>query len=294
MLHLITGGSSGLGYKIAEYILDDNSNNRVIVLCRNISKVKTLVDKYNKRLSVIQCDLSKKESILKSIKNIQSILKDQKISILINNAGIMGVPFAKTDDNFESHFGINVFGHFVLTKALLDCNLIDDKARIITISSEMSRLGKINFDNLEYDLTERRVNKWFAYSRSKLGNLIFVNGLYNYVQKQNKNILCISVHPGYIRTNITHSLRSATNINVFSRVFVMLADKFLAADINQGILSTIYAIKDNNIVNCDYIYPDKNFKNMKCKNKLNEFLNNQVNSLWQYLTDKMNNDNIKS
>lgn len=101
------------------------------------------------------------------------------LHILCNNAGVMALPHRTTADGFEMQLGTNHLGHFALTGLLLERLLETPGARVVTVSSTVHRIGRIDFDGLAGSLREppshgeRRYRKWAAYRQSKLANLLF-------------------------------------------------------------------------------------------------------------------------
>ncbi|HYB23320.1 MAG TPA: SDR family NAD(P)-dependent oxidoreductase, partial [Solirubrobacteraceae bacterium] len=96
---------------------------------------------------------------------------DGDIDILINNAGIMIPPYSQTADGFEMQFGTNHLGHFALTNLLLE----RVRGRVVTVSSGAHRMGRIDFEDLNWERKPYRA--WRAYGQSKLANLLFTSEL---------------------------------------------------------------------------------------------------------------------
>jgi NAD(P)-dependent dehydrogenase (short-subunit alcohol dehydrogenase family) len=109
---------------------------------------------------------------LKSIKECADKLKTKcsRIDILINNAGLGGVPYIKTEDGFETQFGVNHLGHFYLTNLLLDLVKSSAPSRIINVTSMAHKGVKMNWDDLQ---SEKSYASFFAYRQSKLANCLF-------------------------------------------------------------------------------------------------------------------------
>ena len=119
----------------------------------------------------------------------------------------MNTPFGRTKDGFETQFGTNHLGHFLLTDLLLPILKSSAPARIVNLSScyhDMAkrREGRIDFSDLNYDT--RKYDGWEAYAQSKLANLLHARHLAKL--HADNSILSVSVHPGWVRTNlIRHS-----------------------------------------------------------------------------------------
>ena len=96
---------------------------------------------------------------------------DEDIDVLINNAGVMDIPQARTADGFEMQFGTNHLGHFALTNLLLP--RITD--RVVVVASGAHRFGKIRLDDLNWE--RRRYQRHRAYGQAKLANLLFMSEL---------------------------------------------------------------------------------------------------------------------
>ena len=124
---------------------------------------------------------------------------DGPVHLLINNAGVMALPQRQTADGFEMQFGTNHLGHFALTGRLLASLTAAPGARVVTVSSEMHRIGRINFDDLQ---SEKRYQKWLAYGQSKLANLLFAGELGRRAAAAGLDLRSLAAHPGYATTNL--------------------------------------------------------------------------------------------
>ena len=118
------------------------------------------------------------------------------VDVLVNNAGIMAVPYAQTVDGFESQIGTNHLGHFALTNLLLP--KITD--RVVTVSSMMHLIGKISIKDLNWK--SRPYSAWLAYGQSKLANLLFTSELQRRLDAAGSAVKSLAAHPGYSATNL--------------------------------------------------------------------------------------------
>ena len=109
---------------------------------------------------------------MKSVKDCADRLKSKckRLDILINNAGLGGLPYSKTEDGFETHFGVNHLGHFYLTNLLLDLIKSSAPSRIVNVTSLAHKGIKMNWDDLQ---SEKSYGSFFAYRQSKLANCLF-------------------------------------------------------------------------------------------------------------------------
>ena len=132
---------------------------------------------------------------------------DGEIDLLINNAGVMVPPLGRTADGFELQFGTNHLGHFALTNLLLE----HVTGRVVTVSSGAHRMGRIDFDDLNWE--RRPYRAWRAYGQSKLANLLFTAELQRRLSAAGSTVLATAAHPGYAATNLQfHSGRRALDL----------------------------------------------------------------------------------
>lgn len=138
---------------------------------------------------MLKLDLASMSSIREFSRNFHRI--ESRLDILICNAGIMAVPKALTEDNFEMQLGVNHLGHFLLTNLLLDMLKLSSPSRIVVVSSMAHSFGKINKDDL---LSEKKYGKWGAYGQSKLANILFTRELAKKLEGTGVTVNCC--HPG--------------------------------------------------------------------------------------------------
>ena len=133
---IVTGANSGIGYETTRTLAIKGA--KVIMTCRNLEKGETarqtILGEHSKaQLKVMRLDLAD----LASVRSFADAFKAkyERLDVLVNNAGIMTVPYATTVDGFESQFGTNHLGHFALTGLLIDLVLNTPGARVVTVSS---------------------------------------------------------------------------------------------------------------------------------------------------------------
>jgi NAD(P)-dependent dehydrogenase (short-subunit alcohol dehydrogenase family) len=138
---------------------------------------------------------------LASVRQLAAKLSAERprIDLLINNAGVMGPPRTETADGFELQLGTNHLGHFALTGLLLGPVLATPAARVVTVTSPMHRVGRIDFGNLQ---RERGYNRWLAYGQSKLANLLFARELQLRLTAAGADAASMAAHPGYAATHL--------------------------------------------------------------------------------------------
>ena len=219
---IITGANSGLGAVTARELAGHGAN--VILAVRNTDKGAAAARQMTGQVEVRQLDLQDLSSVRQFADGIY------KADILINNAGIMAVPFALTVDGFESQIGTNHLGHFALTNLLLP-KLTD---RVVTVSSEMHRIGRISLDDLNWKT--RRYSAWPAYGQSKLANLLFTSELQRRLEASGSPLRALAAHPGYSHTNL-----QGQSGNKFGDKLMSAATGVVATDANFGARQTLYA-----------------------------------------------------
>ncbi|HEX3789839.1 MAG TPA: oxidoreductase [Pseudonocardiaceae bacterium] len=190
---VVTGASSGLGTVTARDLAEAGA--RVVLAVRNQAKGEQVAATINGSTEVRELDLS-------SLASVRSFAESWtgELDILINNAGIMAVPAGRTVDGFESHIGTNHLGPFALTNLLLP-HLTD---RVVTVSSGLARIGRIDFADLNWE--HRRYRPWRAYGQSKLANLLFTTELQRRLTEADSKVRAVAAHPGVAATSLDQHL----------------------------------------------------------------------------------------
>lgn len=243
---VVTGSNSGLGFEVAKALALKNCS--VILAVRNLDKGSIAIESIKKihptsNLHLYKLDLTDLSSIQNFSENVKKDFKG--IDFLINNAGVMNVPYSRTVDGFETQFGGNHLGHFALTGRLLD--FINENGRVVTVSSFLASRGIINFDDLN---SEKYYSASKSYSQSKLANLIFALELQKRLEKQGKNISSLAAHPGYSSTN----LFSKDNVGLFSLI-MEISSKIFAQSASQGAFPILRAALDENAKGGEFYGP---------------------------------------
>jgi NAD(P)-dependent dehydrogenase (short-subunit alcohol dehydrogenase family) len=237
---IITGSNTGIGYHMAYGLASKGAN--VVMACRNLEKAsdsrnKILKDFPKANIKLYQLDLADLDNI-KYFAN-KFINENDKLDILINNAGVMIPPYSKTKNNFELQFGTNHLGHFALTGLLLPLLEKNDNGRIITVSSIAHNPGIIDFNDLNSE--RKKYSKWGSYSQSKISNLCFAIELDRRLKAGGFSTISLASHPGYSNTELQRYSILWRILNVF---FAMSAKK--------GAEATLFAA--TNQIATEYIY----------------------------------------
>jgi NAD(P)-dependent dehydrogenase (short-subunit alcohol dehydrogenase family) len=160
---IVTGGNSGVGRATATAMAADG--HEVVIACRTVAKGHHAASTMPGNVDVRELDLADLASVRKFADTVDSV------DVLVNNAGVLGLPLTRTADGFEAHMGTNHLGHFALT-CLLGDRIRD---RVVAVASTNYTTAQIHFDDLNWE--QRRYNPWAAYGESKLANLLFVREL---------------------------------------------------------------------------------------------------------------------
>jgi NAD(P)-dependent dehydrogenase (short-subunit alcohol dehydrogenase family) len=160
---VVTGGNSGVGKATAAALAA--AGHSVVIACRTLPKAERAAAEMAGDVEVRHLDLAD----LGSVRTFAEAM--ETVDVLVNNAGILGMPLTRTADGFEAHIGTNHLGHFALT-CLLGDKITD---RVISVGSASYVFGRIHLEDLNWHT--RRYSKWAAYAQSKLANMLFIHEL---------------------------------------------------------------------------------------------------------------------
>ena len=220
---IVTGANSGIGRAAASALAGAGAN--VVLAVRSIEKGQAAAAGMPGNTEVRRLDLASLESVREFAQGWTG-----EIDILINNAGVMVPPLSRTAEGFELQFGTNHLGHFALTNLLLE----QVTGRVVTVSSTGHRMGRIDFDDLNWERKPYRA--WRAYGQSKLANLLFTSELQRRLSDAGSAVLAMAAHPGYAATNL--------QFHSGNRPFELIGasgNRVLAQDEDGGALPTLYA-----------------------------------------------------
>jgi len=221
---IVTGANSGIGRAAASTLAGAGAH--VVLAVRSLEKGRAAAAEMPGRTEVRELDLAS----LDSVRQFAAGWDLGEIDLLINNAGVMVPPLTRTTEGFELQFGTNHLGHFALSNLLLG----HVTGRVVTVSSTAHRIGKIDFDDLNWKHKPYRA--WRAYGQSKLANLLFTSELQRRLSAAGSTVLANAAHPGYASTNLQfHSGRRAFDL------VGSVGNRLLAQDENGGSLPTLYA-----------------------------------------------------
>ncbi len=202
---VVTGANSGMGLEVSRALARKNA--AVVLACRDNDRGRAASESIRSgipeaRVEVMTLDLASLASVRRFAEAFLG--GHNRLDVLVNNAGVLLVPYDTTEDGFERHFGINHLGHFALTGLLMDRLLATSASRIVTVGSRGHIMGRIDFANLMYESGEG-YSAARAYARSKLANLLFTYELQRRIAVT--DTIAVAAHPGGAATDLGRRMR---------------------------------------------------------------------------------------
>jgi NAD(P)-dependent dehydrogenase (short-subunit alcohol dehydrogenase family) len=249
---IVTGANSGLGFETALALAAHGAE--VTLAVRDTAKGDAAAEQILARAAQAQVEVRRLDlADLASIDEFTWLWREahpEGLDLLINNAGIMAIPRRETADGFEMQLGTNHLGHFALTGRLFEALRAD--GRIVTVSSQAHRMGKVDFDDL---MGQRKYGAWRAYGQSKLANLLFMRSLAERLERAGSTVMSVAAHPGYASTHLQAVGPEMRGQGWMNTVMGGL-NKVLAQSAAMGALPTLYAATFPAIRSGDYVGPD--------------------------------------
>lgn len=261
-IYVVTGANSGSGLATTEQLVRQGAH--VVAACRRVAAGQEAVGNLASErgsVEVMELDLNSLASVRRFVEAFKS--KHDKLHGLVNNAGIMNTPKGQTEDGFETQFGVNHLGHFLLTELLLDILKSSAPSRVVCVSSVahvgmQNRPAIIDFNDLHFE--KRKYDGVAAYNQSKLAIVIYARHLAK--RLEGTGVSVFSTHPGWIRSNlIKHTMPSWVQ-NILMRPFSGLLTMMSAVD---GAQTQLHCLLDDDAPNHSgefysqnsIIYPNK-------------------------------------
>ncbi|MFL4909492.1 oxidoreductase [Streptomyces sp. MMS24-I2-30] len=230
---IITGGSTGLGFQTASMFADKGAD--VLIACRDAANAAAAVDQIRARrpagtVRAGSLDLANLDSVQEFAREV--LAGQERLDVLVNNAGVMWTPLARTKQDFELQFGTNHLGHFALTGLLLPLLLRTPNARVTTVTSLAQTQGRIDFADLNWHT--RPYSTGAAYGQSKLANMMFVLELDRRLRAATLALTATASHPGWASTELTRH----------SPALLQQVSPWLGMRPDKGALTTMRAATD--------------------------------------------------
>lgn len=247
---VVTGGSRGLGLHVVRMLLQCNMH--VIIGCRKTTAGESAIAALRASgvtkgtVECFQLDTASLVSVRSFAKKVLSA--HPIVHILVNNAGIMFVPYSLTEDGIESHQAVNYIGHFVLTQELMPAlekagHQSPTKSRIVNVTSCAYAAGKINYS--DFNNTKGYIAS-AAYAQSKLAQLISTVHMSRLFLENNIPVNVYAVHPGIVNTELFDG-------TAFKKIFPWVP-KLLFKSPEKGAMPIAYAAISPLIENRSGIY----------------------------------------
>jgi NAD(P)-dependent dehydrogenase (short-subunit alcohol dehydrogenase family) len=239
---LVTGVSAGIGVETARSLVAHGAS--IVGAARNLAKAKAATTQIQRdakenggSLDLVELDLAD----LKSVRACADALvtKGKPFDLVIANAGVMATPFGYTADGFETQFGTNHLGHFVLVNRIV--SLMRTGSRLINVTSAGHRFSNVDLDDPNFQRTP--YDPFVAYGRSKTANILFAVAFDE--RHRQRGVGAAAVHPGGIHTELARHLDPARLQSSIDQMNRQLAKEgkppFQWKTIPQGAATSVWA-----------------------------------------------------
>src|SRR5271165_3169361 len=229
---VITGANSGLGLETARVLAAHRAT--VVLAGRDPGRTAAAPDRLRKQqpdaaVQTAELDLASLESVRKAAADLTA--RFPRLDLLINNAGVMFPPYSLTRDGYALQFGTNHLGHFALTGLLMPSLLTVPRSRVVTLSSNGHRTGRMN-----------------------LANLLFTYELQRRLAAANAQSIALAAHPGTARTDLTRHMSAVSSAAMSPRFAAV--NSWWVQDAKMGALPTLRAATDPAAIGGTYYGPD--------------------------------------
>ncbi|XP_070505099.1 retinol dehydrogenase 12-like [Chironomus tepperi] len=212
---IITGANAGIGK--ANAIDLAKRGGKIYIACRDKTRGENALNDIRKqsgsdKVYFLPLDLASLKSIREFSNKFHQL--ENKLDILINNAGLLCHNRSLTEDGFEMHMGVNHLGHFLLTNLLLDLLKAAAPSRIVVVSSRANEMHRFDKDDI---MTEKNYSAFKAYAMSKIANILFSKELAE--RLKGTKVTVNSCHPGVVQTEIVKGW-SFSLMDIISYIFM--------------------------------------------------------------------------
>jgi NAD(P)-dependent dehydrogenase (short-subunit alcohol dehydrogenase family) len=225
---VVTGANSGIGFHTALHFARSGAN--VVMACRNLEKAQRaqqaiLEEVPGTNIKALPLDISE----LTSIREFARLFAEQigELDILVNNAGIVALPLSRTTDGHELQFATNYLGAFALTGTMMPYFRKERGARIVNVGSLAHRFGRLNIDDLNWQMSA--YDEWKAYANSKLAVISHALELNRRLRHNKSNVVALAAHPGLANTQITQQREALKTRSALRKWYVKHMTKLIPA-----------------------------------------------------------------
>ena len=211
---LITGVSAGIGVETARALAAHGA--QIVGTARDLAKAQEATAHFRKNgttagaCEMIELDLASLASVRACADTL--LASGNQIDLVIANAGVMAPPFGRTSDGFETQFGTNHLGHFVLVNRIAP--LMRAGARLVSLSSSAHIISDVDLEDPNFEHTP--YERYLAYGRSKTANCLFAVAFDQ--RHQQRSVRATAVHPGSIPTELNRHSDPATHQQLIDRM----------------------------------------------------------------------------
>jgi len=239
---LVTGVSAGLGVETARSLAARGA--QVVGAARDLTKANAATEQVRKEASATGGSFELVELDLASLKSVRAcadalLAKGDSFDVVIANAGVMATPFGHTADGFETQFGTNHLGHFVLANRI--ARLLRPGGRLINLSSSGHRYSNVDLQDPNFERTP--YEPFVAYGRSKTANILFAVAFDQRHRK--RGVRAAAVHPGGIHTELARHIDPSRIQGIIEQMNQQLAAEgkgpFQWKTIPQGAATSVWA-----------------------------------------------------
>ena len=239
---LVTGVSAGLGVETARSLAAHGA--RVVGAARDLTKAEGATTRVRKDAAAYGGSFELVELDLASLKSVRAcadrlLRQDEPFDVVIANAGVMATPFGHTADGFETQFGTNHLGHFVLVNRIAP--LIRTGGRLINLSSAGHRYSDVDLQDPNFERTP--YEPFVAYGRSKTANILFAVAFDE--RHRNSGVRAAAVHPGGIHTELGRHIDPSRIQGIIDQMNKQLAAEgkppFQWKTVPQGAATSVWA-----------------------------------------------------
>ncbi|WP_101782892.1 oxidoreductase [Nonomuraea indica] len=255
-LVVVTGANSGIGYVTARELAHRGAH--VVLACRSAERGRAALARLRAETPGARAELRPLNlASLESIRAFAAGWDHDRLDLLVNNAGVAMVPFARTADGFESHIGVNHLGTFALTGLLLPALASAPAARVVTVSSEGQRFARFDLARFDRDRlgTDRGYSAPFAYVASKRANLYFAAELHRRAAAAGLPLRSVAVAPGLTRTNVLTGGANAARGPLYRSATALLV-RLAFRPTAEGAKTSLYAATADDAPGGGYVAPD--------------------------------------
>jgi len=239
---LITGVSAGIGVEAARSLAAHGA--QVVGAARDLNKAKGATEQVRNdavagggSFELVELDLANLKSVRACADGL--LAQGETFDVVIANAGVMATPFGHTADGFETQFGTNHLGHFVLVNRI--ASLIRSGGRLINLSSSGHRYANVDLDDPNFERT--LYEPFAAYGRSKTANILFAVAFDK--RHRDRGVRAAAVHPGGIRTELGRYVEAGRLEKIVEEINQQLAAQgkgpFQWKSIAQGAATSVWA-----------------------------------------------------